>query len=108
MFKKLAQRLSADREKQSNVAINPLEVDFECRKSIFLNKMTQNAVKLYEHQADVKKFTKLALSDPENKSHNKLVDALFSHGIVNVEDDKKLKELSDNSKLLKDLGLVDV
>lgn len=107
MFKKLANRLSADREKQSSVAMNPIEVDFENRKSVFLSKMTQNAINLYERQADIKKFTKLALSDPENKSHNKIVDALFSHGIVNVEDEEKLKELSDNTRFLKDLGLVD-
>lgn len=107
MFKKLAQRLSADREKQSSVAINPITVDFESRKNLFLNKMTKSAIDMYEHQADVKKFTQLALSDPENKSHNKLVDALFSHGIVNVEDDEKLLELSDNRRFLKDLGLVD-
>lgn len=107
MFKKLAQRLSAEREKQSCVATNPITVDFESRQKIFLNKMTKSAVEMYERQADVKKFTKLALSDPENKTHNKLVEALFSHGIVNVEDDEKLIELSDNRRFLKDLGLVD-
>lgn len=107
MFKKLAQRLSADREKQSSVAINPFQVDFENRKSLFLNKMTQTAVNMYERQADIKKFTKLVLSDPENKSHNKLVDALFSHGIVNVEDEENLKKLSNNTKFLNDLGLVE-
>ena len=107
MFKKLAQKLSEDRERGFDVAINPITVDFDSRKKLFLNKMTESALNLYERQADVKKFTALALSDPENKSHNKLVDALFSHGIVNVEDDKKLKELSNNTKLLKDLGLVD-
>lgn len=107
MFKKLAQRLSAEREKQSCVAINPITVDFESRQKIFLNKMTKSAVDMYERQSDIKKFTELALSNPENKSHNKLVDALFSHGIVNVEDDEKLIELSDNRKFLKDLGLVE-
>ncbi len=105
MFKKLAQRLSADREKQTNVAFNPIEVDFENRKKIFLKNMTKTAVEMYEKQSDIKKFTALALSNPENKSHNKLVEALFSHGIVNVEDDEKLLELSDNRRFLKDLGL---
>ena len=107
MFKKLAQRLSADRERCSNLAINPIQVDFENREKLFLNKMTKTAVDMYERQSDINKFTKLALSDPENNSHNKIVDALFSHGIVNVEDDEKLLELSDNRRFLRDLGLVE-
>ncbi len=108
MFKKLAQHLSADRERQqSSLAINPIDVDFDHRKNVFLNKMSKNAVEAYERQADIKKFTKLALSDPENTSHNKIVDALFSHGIVNIEDNEKLKKLSDNTRFLKDLGLIE-
>jgi len=108
IFKELAKKLSADREKHSSFAMNPIEVDFENRQSVFLNKLTKTAVDLYEHKSDVKKFTKLALSNPENTSHNKLVDALFTHGIVSVnEDDEKLLELSDNKRFLKDLGLVD-
>lgn len=108
IFKKLAQRLSDEREKRTSLAMNPIEVDFEHRQSIFLNKLTKTAVDLYEKQADVKKFTKLVLSDPENTSHNKLVDALFSHGIVSVnEDDEKLLKLSDNKRFLKDLGLTE-
>ena len=62
---------------------------------------------MYEKKSDIKKFTKLVLSNPENKSHNKLVDALFTHGCISAQDDEKLKELSDNQKFLKDLGLVD-
>ncbi len=108
IFKKLAQKLSAEREKRTSLAMNPIEVDFENRKSLFLNKMTKTAVEMYEHKADVKKFTKLVLSDPENDSHNKLVDALFSHGLVSLsEDEEKLEELSNNQRFLKDLGLID-
>ena len=107
MFKKLAQKLNIEKNKQRNVAINPLEVDFENRKSLFLGKMTKNAMDLYERKSDIKKFTKLALSDPENTSHNTLVDELFSNGVVNPTEDEKLLELSDNTRFLKDLGLID-
>ena len=107
MFKKLAQKLTEERERRSSAALNPIEVDFENRKSVFLNKLSQNAVKMYERQSDVKKFSKLVLSDPENTSHNKLVDALFSHGVINVEDEERLIELSDNRRFLRDLGLSD-
>ena len=106
VFKKLAQKLSADRERIVSLSSNP--INCQNREQIFLNKMTKNAVNLYEKQADIKKFTNLVLSDPENDSHNKLVDALFSHGIVNIsEEDEKLSKLSDNTRFLKDLGLID-
>ena len=62
MFKKLAQKLAADREKYSSVALNPINADFDERKKTLLNKMSENVVNMYERQADIKKFTKLALS----------------------------------------------
>lgn len=107
MFKKLAQKLNSEKKKQSSAAINPLDVDFEGKKSIFLDKLTRTAVNMYERKCDIKNFTKLALSDPENDSHNKIMDELFANGVVDISDDEKLLELSDNTRFLKDLGLID-
>lgn len=107
MFKKLAQKLYSEREKRSSAAINPMEVDFDSRKKVFLNKLTQSAVNLYERQNDIKNFSKLVLSNPENNSHNQIVDELFSKGIIDPFEDEKLLELSDNSRFLRDLGLLD-
>lgn len=107
MFKKLAQKLCTQKKKHSNVAINPINVDFDHRKNIFLDKLTQNAVKLYEHECDIKNFSKLVLSDPENKSHEKIVNELFSSGVIDLTEDEKLAELSDNKRFLRDLGLTD-
>ncbi len=107
MFKKLAQKLSKERKKYSNVATNPLDVDFEGRKSVFLDKLTKTAVNIYERNCDVKNFSKLVLSDPENNSHNRIMDELFSKGVVDASDDEKLLELSDNTRFLRDLGLTD-
>lgn len=36
MFKKLAQKLSLERQKHNSVATNPLSVDFDDRKAFFL------------------------------------------------------------------------
>ncbi len=107
MFKKLAQKLNLEKNKKSSAAINPLDVDFEGRKSVFLDKLTRTAVNMYERKCDIKNFTKLALSDPENNSHNKIMDELFSKGVIDPSDDERLLELSDNSRFLKDLGLID-
>lgn len=107
MFKKLVQKLNIDKSKSSSAAINPIDVDFDDRKHDFLNKLTKNALNLYEKKCDIKNFTKLALSDPENTSHNDIVNELFSKGIIDPADDEKLLELSDNRRFLKDLGLID-
>ena len=107
MFKKLAQKLSLEREKHSSVATNTLNVDFDDRRSVFLNKLTKTAVNLYERNCDVRNFTKLALSNPENQSHNEIMDELFSQGVIDPSDDEKLMELSNNSRFLRDLGLIE-
>lgn len=62
---------------------------------------------MYERKCDIKNFTKLALSDPENDSHNKIMDELFAKGVIDPSEDEKLLELSDNTRFLKDLGLID-
>lgn len=107
MFKKLAQKLNMEKQKHSSAAINPLDVDFEGRKSVFLDKLTKTAVNMYEKKCDVKNFSKLVLSDPENDSHNKIMDELFSNGVVDPADDDKLLELSNNTRFLKELGLIE-
>ncbi len=107
MFKKLAQKLTLEREKHNSVATNPLSVDFDSKKSVFLNKLTKTAVNLYERNCDIKNFTKLALSDPENNSHDEIMTQLFSKGVVDPSDDERLMELSENSRFLRDLGLIE-
>jgi hypothetical protein len=105
MFKRLAQKLVLDREKHASVATNPLTVDFEDRERTFLNKMTHSALDMYERKCDVKNFSKLVLSDPENDSHNKIMDELFSHGVKDPFDEKNITELSENTRFWRDLGL---
>ena len=106
IFKKIAEKLNIDKNKKStSAAINPIDVNFEQRESIFLNKLTRNAVKLYEREKDIRNFSKLVLSDPENTSHIDMVNELEQQGIINLTDDEKPLELSDNKRFLRDLGL---
>ena len=107
MFKKLAQKLNIEKNNKNSATINPLDVDFDGRKSVFLDKLTRTAVNMYERKSDIKKFTKLAISNPENDSHNRIMDELFSKGVIDASDDEKLLELSDNTRFLRDLGLID-
>lgn len=97
--------MALEREKQASVATNPLEVDFDDRKKVFLNKMTHSALNMYERKCDIKNFSKLVLSNPENQSHNEIMDELFANGVKNPFDNDKLARLSENKRLLHDLGL---
>ena len=75
-------------------------------KKIFLKKLSEHAVEMYEHKADVANFTKLALSDPEDLSHNELVNDLFDKkGIKDPFSDLHFEKLLGNENFLKDLGL---
>ena len=61
---------------------------------------------VYERKTDINNFTRLALSDPENTSHNTIVDELFrQEDTVDPFSEDALFSLSENEKFLKDLGL---
>ena len=100
IFKKLAQKLILEREKHTSGTTNPIE-----DKNVFLNKMTHSALNLYERNCDIKNFSKLVLSDPENDSHNRIMDELFASSVKDPFDKSKLTQLSDNKRFLRDLGL---
>lgn len=108
LFKQLSEKLNLTKKKASNQGmIRPIDVDFDLSKNEFLDSMSKHALKLYEKQCDIKNFTKLVLSDPENTSHNKIVEDLFKNGAKDPLENEKLTQLAENSKLLKDLGLLD-
>ncbi len=107
VFKKLATKLEQDRQRQSvaGMAYNPIDIDFKARKNLFINKMSESALKLYEREQDIKKFTKMALEEQNKNSDDHLIDMLFKQGVIDPLDDEKLFGLSSNAKLLKDLGI---
>ncbi len=106
MFKKLAEQLK--NYNKTNVApmTKPFSDEFLTPKNKFLTNLSKRAVELYEKQTDINNFSKLVLSNPENTSHNRLVNELFEDGVVDPFVDDKLANLADNEKFLKDLGLM--
>ncbi len=107
LFKKLSKKFNTKSNKAFNGMIKPIDVDFNMSKNEFLDGLSKRAVKLYEKQHDIKKFSKLVLSDPDNTSHNELVNNLLHNGTIDPLEDEKLEKLADNSRFLKDLGLLD-
>ena len=104
MLKKLVQQLKSQNVK-SSLAISPFEEAKERTKNDFLKKISQHVLSLYERQSDINKFTKLALSDPENTSHNDIVSELFGNGVDDFGDENEIYKLIDNDRFRKDLGL---
>ena len=103
MIKNLVQKL-----KSMNGVLEQHNVTSPILKSEnkFLTIMSERALNLYERKSDIKKFTRLAMSNPEDSSHENIIDELFAKGIAKdyLSDDNLIK-LSDNSKILKDLNL---
>lgn len=107
IFKILSEKFNRSKKISNGRMTIPSELNFDAERNEFLDNLTKKAVKLYEKQTDIKNFSKLVLSDPENTSHEELVNKILQQGVVDPLEDEKLEKLADNSKLLKDLGLID-
>lgn len=67
--------------------------------------ISNEAVSMYQKEQDINQFNKLAMSDPEDLSHDEIISGLFSNGVSDPLSDEITEELSVNPKLLEDLGL---
>lgn len=107
MFKKLAKQLKAANDETSCFPMSsPINSFKEETKTTFLKGLSKHALNLYERKTDITNFTKLALSNPENTTHNKIVDDLFrKNGTIDPFSEDALFNLSENERFLKDLGL---
>lgn len=107
MFKKLAESLKTENRRNAcPLMSSPIEPVQERAQKTFLKSLSKHALNLYERKTDINNFTRLALSNPENTSHNDIIDELFDKdGLVNPLDEDSVFELSENERFLKDLGL---
>ena len=107
MFKKLAKQLKAANDENSYFPMSsPINSFKEETKTTFLKGLSKHGLNLYERKTDITNFTKLALSNPENTTHNKIVDDLFrKNGTVDPFSEDALFNLSENERFLKDLGV---
>ncbi len=101
MFQKLMKQLRQNdgRTKSSSMMTSPFE------SNDVLKKLSYDALNLFERKMDVKKFTRLALSNPENTNYVEQVNELFKSGVKDPLSDEELDLLFSNPKFLKDLGL---
>lgn len=100
MFKKLASQLNTKKmQKDEFCSSSPFEQLKNSAQNMILKNLSNHALNLYQRKTDIKNFTKLALSNPEDISHDEIVK--------NKELDEYdiLFDLSNNEEFLKDLGL---
>lgn len=67
--------------------------------------ISSNAMKLFQRDLDINKFTKIATSDKDDNSHLERMKELFQNGVVDIYEDDIISSLVTNSKLWSDLGL---
>lgn len=103
MFKKIVKQTAQNLDKNSSsVVISP----FDAIKKAFLNRLSKHALSLYEKKSDIKNFTKLALSDPLDNSHDEIAAEVFGDDkLLEALSEGELFDLTDNENFLKDLGL---
>ena len=65
--------------------------------------ISSNAMELFQRDLDINKFTKLATSDPEDKSYIAQVQKLFDDGVIDAYEDDVLSDLVNNDKLWEDI-----
>lgn len=98
-----------DRQAEVNSVItNPIKNPYKNADSAFLideTAISNEALNLYQKEQDVKQFNNLAMSDPNDLSHEEIISNLFNKGLTDPFSDEALSSLVDNEKLLSDLGL---
>ena len=66
--------------------------------------ISDTALKLYEREQDVQKFTKLALSDADDKSADALVVSKVFDGEISIDDDDAIFSLLSNEEFLNEIA----
>lgn len=65
--------------------------------------ISTDAVKMYQRDKDIKQFSKLALSDPNDTSHNSKVAEQIENGQIQFGDKDVVNSLFSNSSFMQEL-----
>lgn len=92
----------------SKVVTNPLKNPYQnIDKNLLIDEtaISSQAINLYQKEQDIKKFSNLAMSDPEDLSHEEIIANLFNKGVLDPFSEDSIANLSENQRLWDDLGL---
>ena len=66
--------------------------------------ISDTALKLYEREQDIKRFTDLALSDEDDKSADSLVISKVMNGEISIDDDEAIFSLLSSDDFLNEIA----
>lgn len=92
----------------SSVVTNPINNPYKNIDKNFLideSAISDEALNLYQKEQDVQGFNQLAMSNPEDLSHEDIIAQLFKNGVCDPFSDETLQSLSENENLIADLNL---
>lgn len=92
----------------SGVVTNPISNPYkDIDRSLLIDEtaISSEAVNLYEREQDIKQFNSLAMSNPEDLSHEEIISNLFNNGVSDPLAEEATASLSSNERLWEDLGL---
>lgn len=92
----------------SGVVTNPINNPYNTDNKNYLideTAISDEAVNLYQKEQDIKQFTNLATSDPDDQSHEEIISQLFGQGVPDLFSNDTFSELASNQNLLNDLEL---
>ncbi len=91
----------------SGVATNPINNPYRnIDRNLFIDEtaISNEAVNLYQKEQDVKQFSALAMSNPDDLSHEEIIANLFNKGVSDPLSDESLSGIVNNSKFLEDIS----
>ncbi len=91
----------------SSIVTNPINNPYKNNdRNLLIDEtaVSDEALNLYEKDQDIQKFNKLAMSDPNDLSHEEIIAGLFNKGVSDPLSDESVGELSSNQKLLDDIS----
>lgn len=91
----------------SGVVTNPINNPYKnIDRNLLIDEtaISDEAVNLYQKEQDIKQFNNLAMSNPEDLSHEEIIAGLFKSGASDLFSDETMQELSGNEQLLGDIS----
>lgn len=102
LSQQLTQTAGTEKSDAVSGATNPYS---KADKNLLIDQLdiSSTALQLYQKDKDVKAFTQLALSDPDDMSHNAKVAEKMLSGEIDTGEGNVLDELFSNQKFIGDL-----
>ena len=88
----------------ANIRSNLQKSGYNNNPYVDKTEISANAMKLFQKDLDIQKFSRIASANPEDLSYMERMQEIFSEGVVDPFEEDVLSDLVTNSKLWDDLN----